>query len=720
MDPITYQVSDKVAILTFNTEGSVNTLSWQVVATLGDRVEQFLADDTVVGAVITSAKNDFIVGADLGMIAELDNWNGDRRELLQKWSALNRVLRRLETGGKPVAAAINGSALGGGFEVALASHYRVGANDPSIRIGLPETQLGMIPAAGGTQRLSRLLGVERACELMLTGARLTTTEAVEQGLIHQVVTPDELLQTAKDWAASAPDAHQPWDKPGFEMPGGEVQGARGMRLFERLNASAHATGGNYSPHVRALLTAVFRGAHSGFDAGTRIENEQHLKLLIDDTTARRLVRTEFFGIGDLRKQTSRPDVPVRNFTTVGVVGAGMMGAGIAQVAVEAGFKVILVDLSTELLAGALDKLESGWRKRADRGSITEEELQLRINSIKMAENISALADCDLVIEAVTENRAVKRSVLSQISSAASHAIIATNTSSLPISELADAIDDPARFIGLHFLSPVPVMPMVELVSGSASGTAAIAAGFDFVKALRKIAMPVGDGPGFFGTRLFHAFVSEGVALVAEGVPPAIIENAARQAGFRTGPLEVLDEVSLTLCIDIIDGRPNPENTPDAPSTILLRELVAQGRNGRRARAGFYEYPDSPDSRKRLWSGLASLAAGIEAPQPLDPGTSDTWSKELAAYAGRRMQLAAALDAVRARDAGVVNDVTAADVGSVLAGMFPRHTGGSFSFLEDLGLSTAIQEADLLAAAGRAAFMVPDSLRVLAANERTWR
>jgi 3-hydroxyacyl-CoA dehydrogenase / enoyl-CoA hydratase / 3-hydroxybutyryl-CoA epimerase len=719
MEPITYQVSGNVAILTFDTEGSVNALSTSVIAALGERVEQFLSDRALVGAVIASAKKDFIVGADLSMITELENWTGDRGELLEKWSSLNVVLRRLETGGKPVAAAINGSALGGGYEIALACHYRIVADDPSIRVGLPESQLGMMPAAGGTQRLPRLLGVEPACELMLTGARLTPDAALERGLVDEVVPTEELLDRAVEWVTQGPEALQPWDRTGFELPGGPVQATKGMQLFERLAAVAHASGGDYKPHVPALLTAIFRGAHSTIEVGTRVENKQHLRLLTEHLAPRRLVRTEFFGAGALRKQTSRPDEPVRTFATIGVVGAGMMGTGIAQVTAEAGLDVVLVDVSPGVLAAAREKLEQSWRREVDRGQITLDELQRRVSRVSTANDVAATADCELVIEAVTETRAVKRAVLAQISSAAPHAVIATNTSSLPVTALAEAIDDPARFIGLHFLSPVAVMPMVELVRGAGSGAPAIAAGFDFVKKLRKIAMPVGDGPAFYGTRLFLAFVTEGVALLAEGVPAPLVENAARQAGFRTGPLEVLDEVSLTLCLSTIDGQQDAESTPDAPSTTLLRKLVEQGRLGRRAGAGFYDYSKDGTSPKRLWPGLSDLVAGIDAPHPVAFGDGDDAPRLLAEHAGRRMLLAAALDAVRAREAGVVDDVSAADVGSVMAGMFPRHTGGCFSYLDDGGLTWLVEEADALAVPGRRAFVVPASLRALAEEGGAW-
>lgn len=690
MQPITYDITDDVAVLTFHPTGSVTTLNWTVIDTLDGIVEWFLESKDIRGAVVTGAGKDFVVGADLAMIADIESDAGDAAQLLERWSSLNRILRRLETGGKPVAAALNGSALGGGYEIALACHRRFVADTPTIKIGLPETRLGMIPAGGGTQRLPRLIGAEPACDLMLSARLLDPAAALDRGLVDELVAPGELLDRAREWVATDSSACQPWDAPGFEPPGGPAQSAAGIQVFERLSTSAHATNGDHNPHVPALLTSVFRGLHSRIEVGTRIENTQHLRLLREHSTPRRLIRTEFHELNKLRRQPARPAEPPYEMTSIGVVGAGMMGAGIAEVARRSGLDVVLVDKSDDRLAAVADG----------------------IGGVSTATAISAVAGCQLVIEAVPENTALKHEVLAEIGAAAPDAIIATNTSSLPVAGLAHAVQRPENFLGLHFVFPAQTTPMIEVISGPQSGPGALAAGYDLVARLGKVAMPVGDAPGFFGTRLFLAFVSEGASLVAEGVPAALVENAARQAGFTTGPLQILDEVSIPLALEVLDMLGGSETT----TKTVLRTMVETGRHGRRVAAGFYDYTEQG---RQLWPALADPAATFGVTEPRAMSTTVGSTRERARAAGHRMLMAAALEGVRAREAGVVDAVGPADLASVMAGMFPRHTGGVFSFLDDEGPAAVVARADALHATGRHGFDVPPTLRALAEDGGAW-
>jgi 3-hydroxyacyl-CoA dehydrogenase / enoyl-CoA hydratase / 3-hydroxybutyryl-CoA epimerase len=699
---IEYEVDgDGIAVISWHmADRPMNVLNIASIAAFKENVDKALADDAVKGIVIASKKNDFVAGADLTQLLS----SRDPKEVMDFGDTFKGTIRAMEASGKPVAAAINGTALGGGFEICLGCNYRVVADNPKTLIGLPEVKLGLLPGGGGTQRLPRLIGIREALPLLLEGTHLSPDKALKMGLIHAVVPADDLLAAAKKWIMEDGDPEQPWDKKGFSVPGGGPQSPKGYETFTAGGALLRQkTYGNY-PAPHAIMSCVYEGLNCAFDAGLSLES-RHFAALASDNVAHNMVRTLFFSMGDANKLKSRPkDVEKSSFTKIGILGAGMMGAGIAFVTASAGLEVVLLDSSQEAADKGKSYSEDLLNKRISRKRMTEEKRDGILGLIKPTTDFADLAGCEMVIEAVFEDRAIKADVTAKTEAVISEdAIFASNTSTLPITGLAEASSRPASFIGLHFFSPVDKMPLVEIIMGEKTGDVALARAMDFVKRIRKTPVVVNDSRGFYTSRVFATYVAEGLALLSEGVKPALIENAGRMAGMPVGPLALADEVSLTLMQHVAkqtkaDLGDKYQGTPADP--VVQKMVDDLGRDGKKAGRGFYDYPEGGD--KRLWPGLADAF-----PLAVDQPDVEEIKK--------RMMYVQSVETARCMEENVVTSPQDADVGSILGWGFAPFHGGVCSMVDSIGIEDFVSECDRLAQAHGERFTPNKLLRDMAAK-----
>jgi 3-hydroxyacyl-CoA dehydrogenase / enoyl-CoA hydratase / 3-hydroxybutyryl-CoA epimerase len=701
---IEYEVDgDGIAVISWHmADRSMNVLNIASINAFRENVDKALADDAVKGIVIASKKNDFVAGADLTQLLS----SRVPQEIMDFGDNFKNTLRALELSPKPVAAAINGTALGGGFEICLGCNYRVAADNPKTLIGLPEVKLGLLPGAGGTQRLPRLIGIRNALPLLLEGTHLSPEKALKQGLIHAIVPADELLSAAKQWILDGGDALQPWDQKGFKVPGGGSQSPVGYETFSAGGAMLRQkTWGNYPAPV-AIMSCVYEGLNCAFDAGLKLES-RHFAALAADNVAHNMVRTLFFSMGDANKLKNRPkDVEKSDFKKIGILGAGMMGAGIAHVTAMAGLEVVLLDSTQDAADKGKGYSEGLLDKAISRKRMTQEKRDGILGLIKATTNYADLAGCDMVIEAVFEDRAIKADVTAKTEAViADDTIFASNTSTLPITGLAEASARPANFIGLHFFSPVDKMPLVEIIMGEKTGDVALARAMDFVKRIRKTPVVVNDSRGFYTSRVFATYVAEGLALLGEGVKPALIENAGRMAGMPVGPLALADEVSLTLMQHVAtqtkaDLGDKYQGTPADP--VVQKMVDDLGREGKKAGRGFYDYPE--DGEKRLWPGLADAYAVAET----QPDVEDI---------KKRMMYVQSVETARCIEENVVTSPEDADVGSILGWGFAPFHGGVCSMVDSIGIEDFVSECDRLAQAHGDRFTPNKLLRDMASTGR---
>lgn len=693
--------NDGVAVITIDCPGGANTISDDFRDDFAACVGECVRDEKVKGIVITSAKKDFVAGGDLNDMVEMFSRKMSAEEAYALATIFSPLLRTLETCGKPVAAAINGAAMGGGLEIALACHYRVVADDPKLLLGLPEVTLGLMPGAGGTQRLPRLIGIANALPFLLQGRPVAPAKALEMGIVHQVVPKADLVDAAKAWVLDHRDAQQPWDKKGFVIPGGAGFADADLGGLYNFNATQIAlnTARNL-PAPIALLTAVARGTCVPFDAGLHIEACEFAKLVLDPT-ARNMVRTLFVSKGELDKLKRRPlDVAPATFSKIGVLGAGLMGAGIAQVAAQAGLPVMMLDASAEKAAQGKNAIAASFSKMVGKGRMAQEKADAVLALIQPTACYDDLRDCDLVVEAVFEDAAVKAAVFEQAQAALKPtAILASNTSALPISALAEGLQQPQRFIGLHFFSPVDRMPLVEVVVGQQTDDATLAHALDFVRLLRKTPIVVRDSRGFFTSRVIASYLQEAFQMVVDGVAPVLVDNVARQAGFVMGPLALIDDIGLE------NGYRNALTEreilgSDPVGFALQHTLCAQlERTGRRAGKGIYDYVDG----KRVpWQGISEyFPTASQQPDPVQ--------------VRQRLLCIQALEAARCYEEGVIQTATEGDVGSVLGIGFPAYTGGVLSYIDTLGWAQFIDICDQLADSVAERFRPSAWMRQQAAN-----
>jgi len=678
--------SDGMALVTWDMgDRSMNVITMDVIAELGTIVDKVANDAAIKGVVITSGKPAFCGGADLAMLESIRGLYTDMvskqgeeaaaKMVFDESRKLSQLYRRIETCGKPWVCALNGTAMGGGFELALACHYRVAADEAKTRLGLPEIKIGLFPGAGGTQRVARMLQPADALQFLLKGDQLKVDRAKAMKLIDAVVPAAELIKTAKDWVKANSKAKAPWDTEGFRLPGGPVYSKAGMMTFPAANAIyRRETYDNY-PAARAILQVVYEGLQLPIDTALRVESRWFAKILRSPEAAA-MIRTLFVSMQDLNKGARRPaNEPPTSLKKIGVVGAGFMGAGIAQVTAAAGLQVALIDRDQETADKGKAGLHKALSDRVMKGRMKGAERDDLLARITPAADYAALKDCDLVIEAVYEDRKVKSDVIAKIQAViGDKATFASNTSTLPISSLASEFKDPARFIGIHFFSPVDRMMLVEIILGKQTGDKALAVALDYVRAIRKTPIVVNDSRGFYTSRVVGTYIREGHLMLTEGVPAAMIENVGRMAGMPVGPLALNDEVAVDLAWKILKATEADLGAKaiDPRQKKLLQEMVEKrGRFGRKNGKGFYDYP--ANGPKKLWPELADLQ-----PKKLDPDTIDIEELKL------RLLGIQALETARCFEEKVLTDVREADVGSILGFGFAPFSGGTLSWIDMMG------------------------------------
>ena len=704
--------ADGIALITFDVPGrSMNTLTSGVMAEIPQWVERVKTDDAIKGAVLTSGKaSGFCAGADLGDMAGGMLAGGSLQDAYDAGWKLNGALRALETCGKPVAAAINGLALGGGLELTLACHYRVVADDSKIQLGLPEIKVGLFPGGGGTQRLTRLIGVQAAMTAMSAGSSWRPNDAKGAGVVHEVVARGGEIDAAKAWIKGGGKAVQPWDDKGFKQPGGGPYHPAGIQNFLVGNAMLRKQSyGNY-PAVLNLMKAVYEGVQVPMDAALRIETRYFIKTLMTPQ-AQAMIRSLSLSKQELDKGAVRPaGVPKSDPKKVTVIGAGMMGAGIAYVQALAGIETILIDRTQEDADKGKAHVADLLKKRLSRGQITQEKFDALLGSVTATTDYDLIKGSDLVIEAVFENREIKADVTKRAEAQlAPGAVFGSNTSTLPITGLAEASVRPEDFIGIHFFSPVDKMMLVEVILGEKTGEAAIAKSLDYIMKIKKTPIVVNDGRGFYTSRCFGTYVAEGMAMLEEGYAPALIDNIGRMTGMPRGPLEMHDDVALDLSVKIAKQTALDlgDKYQPLPGSQIVQKMVEElGRYGRKNGMGFYDYDQKP---KKIWAGLAELA-----PVKINDSTP-----ELVEDQKQRLLYRQAVEVARCWEEGVIDDPREADVGAILAWGFAPWTGGPITMIDQTGLKAFVAQADDYAARYGDRFKVPQLLRDMAAKGETF-
>ena len=697
MTDISYKVdSDGVAIITWDLENrSMNVLNAQSVNEYRDIVEKLVKDDQVKGIIIASAKEAFIAGADL---TSNDTFNFDKigedkvaaaQTIYDGVMNLNNLFRAMETSGKPFVAAINGHALGGGLEICLACHYRVAIDNDRIQIGQPEAKIGLIPGAGGTQRVPRLAGVTQdVMGFLLAGNPVTPKKAMSMGLVNEIVEKDMLIEVSKKYILDNGKAVQPWDEKGFRLPSGAPYTPKGMMIWAAASSSLRKMSyGNY-PAQKAILSALYEGVQVPIDAGLRIEARQMTKVIMDPVS-RNMVRSLFVNMQALNKGARRPkDFEKYNVKKVGILGAGLMGAGIAYVTAKAGIEVILIDQNQEGADKGKDYSVKLLDKALSRKKTTEEKKEKLLDLITPTTDYAKLNGADLIIEAVFENRDIKADVTAKAESQISEtAVFGSNTSTLPITGLAKNSSRPANFIGVHYFSPVEKMPLVEIIMGEETSQETLAKTMDYVQKIKKTAIVVNDSRGFFTSRVFGTYTGEGMEMLAEGINPALIENAGKMTGMPMAPLALMDAVALDLAYKVgvqtkkdyeAEGKEFPISEPQK----VLEEFVEkQGRLGKKNNKGFYEYPEN--GKKFLWPELFKLYDQIEDQPDVE-------------ILKQRLLYIQALETAKCYEENVLTDVRDADIGAILGWGMAPWTGGPLSFIDMVGIKEFVAEADKLA------------------------
>ncbi|RNF34883.1 3-hydroxyacyl-CoA dehydrogenase NAD-binding domain-containing protein [Paracoccus methylarcula] len=702
--------SDGVAVITWDVpKKSMNVLSLEGAAELDKLIDEALADEAVKGIVITSGKKDFAAGMDLNVIAGMKD-QGGAQGVFDGIMTLHHLLRKIERagmdpktlkGGKPIAAALPGTALGIGLELPLATHRIFAANNPKAKIGLPEIMVGIFPGGGGTTRLARKLGAMMAAPFLLEGKLNDPKKAKAAGIIDEVA--EDPLATAREWVLNAKDADlvKPWDQKGYKMPGGAPYHPAGFMTFVGASAMVHGKTMGVYPAAKALLSAVYEGALVPFDQALKIEARWFTHVLMNPSSSA-MIRSLFINKEALEKGANRPEAPDQTVRKVGILGAGMMGAGIAYVSAMAGIEVVLIDAKQESAEKGKSYSEGLLDKAISRKKSTEEKKAEVLGRILPTTDYAALEGCDLVVEAVFEDPGVKAEVTKKAEAVIPQdAIFATNTSTLPISDLAKASARPDQFIGIHFFSPVDKMLLVEIIKGRETGDRAVAKALDFVRQIRKTPIVVNDARFFYANRCIIPYINEGVRMVAEGVNPVLVENAAKMMGMPLGPLQLVDETSIDLGVKIAKATKAAmgDAYPDGTVDEVLFWMADEGRLGRKANAGFYAY-DEKGKRQELWDGLeAKYPQADEQPELTE--------------VQHRLMFAQTLEAVRALGEGVLEDIREGDVGAILGWGFAPWSGGPFGWLDMLGAARAVEICEGLTDRHGARFEAPDLLRDMA-------
>jgi len=722
MSMFTYSVDDDgVATIVWDTPGrAMNVMSIDAFKELETLVDKALADTSVKGVILTSEKPDFAAGMDLNVFSQDRTEAGENpAQWIFDWiMSVHKLLRKIERagmdpktlkGGKPFATALPGTALGIGLELPLATHRIFAADNPKAKIGLPEIMIGLLPGGGGTTRLAFKLGAMAAAPYLLEGKQLAPAKAKAAGLIDEVVPADELMARAKEWVLNAKDVDlvKPWDAKGYKVPGGAPYHPSGFMTFVGASAMVHANTWGVYPAARALLSAVYEGLQVPFDTALRIE-ARHFTHLLMNPSSQAMTRSLFINKQALEKGANRPEAPDQSVKKVGVLGAGMMGAGIAYVSANAGMEVVLIDAQQEAADRGKAYSEGILDKGIKRGKVSDDKKAAVLGRITPTTDYAALEGCDLVIEAVFEDPKIKAEVTAKAEAVIpADAVFATNTSTLPIGDLAKASQRPDQFIGIHFFSPVDKMLLVEIIKGAKTGDRAVAKALDYVRQIRKTPIVVNDARFFYANRCIIPYINEGMRMVKEGVAPPLVDNAARLLGFPVGPLQLVDETSLDLGAKIAKATKAAMGNayPDAAVDEVVFWMVDKGRMGRKSKAGFFDYDDA-GKRLGYWPGLADQFPRAED----QPDLTEV---------KHRLMFAQVLEAVRALESGVLTDIREGDVGAILGWGFAPWSGGPFSWLDILGAARAVEICDDLKARHGDRFDAPQMLRDMAAKGETF-
>ncbi len=709
MKTIQYQLADGIATVTFDEPNSpVNTMCRQWQQDLSELVAQVLKDkDAIKGIILASAKSTFFAGADLKGAMRLKPT--DASAIFTEIELVKRNFRTLETLGKPVVSCLNGTALGGGWEVALVGHHRIAIDDRKIQFGLPEVTLGLLPGASGVTKMTRHLGLMGAQPYLVEGKLFSPQDAKTLGLVHELVSPGpdaaaELKAKALAWIAANPGAQHPWEAKGYKVPGGLPSSPAVAQMLVVAPAMIKKQTRGLYPAPEAIMACMVEGLQVDIETALRIES-RHLAKLMTGANARAMINTFFFNLNAIKSGQSRPGkAPRFKPAKVGLLGAGMMGAGITYVQASKGIATVLKDVSQEKAEAGKAYSAKLTQGRVDKGRMSAEQQTQLLARIQATGAVQELKDCDLIIEAVFENRELKAKVTQEAEPMlAADGFFASNTSTLPISGLAKASIAPEKFIGIHFFSPVDKMKLVEIIRGKQTSDETVARAYDYVQAIGKMPIVVNDSRGFFTSRVFGTFVMEGVAMLGEGIPAPAIENAGIQCGMPVGPLAVLDETALSLSLHVMeqtraDFAAEGKTYVATPGELLVADMVRiHQRPGRAGGAGFYEYPKEKGAKKFLWPQLKPLYEKADAPWNI------TDLKD-------RLLYRQAVETARCLSENVLTSVHEANIGSIFGIGFPAWTGGAMQFIYGMGIDAFVKRADELAAKFGAGFALSDDLK----------
>jgi 3-hydroxyacyl-CoA dehydrogenase / enoyl-CoA hydratase / 3-hydroxybutyryl-CoA epimerase len=709
MNSIHYQKdSNNIAHLILDKANStVNLMDIDFANDFTEAVDKVLSDE-VDGVLIRSNKSTFMAGGDINLLFKTNDDNA--HQLYAMLTQIKAAMRRLETSGKPIVACINGSALGGGFEVALCAHRRIAVKNKATQLGFPEVNLGLLPGAGGVVRMVRLLGLQAAMPYLTQAKLLNAERGLQAGLLHQVVdTAEQAIEAAIEWIKTNPQISQPYDHLGYLIPGGGPGHPAMTQVLPLAPVLINNATKGTLPAPQAILAAMVEGAQVDFDSACRIESRYFVELARGQTS-KNLINTLWYQQNEIKAGLNRPKhFATTLFSKIGVLGAGMMGAGIAYSCAIKGLQVILKDVTLEAAEKGKDYSRGLLQKQLQQGRINDERLQATLALIHTTATVADLAGCELVIEAVFEDRKLKAKVTAETEAVlAESAVFGSNTSTLPITGLAQASKSPQNFIGIHFFSPVDKMPLVEIICASQTSDETLARAYDLVQQIGKTPIVVNDSRGFYTSRVFSTFVKEGVCMLAE-TDAAMIENAAWLNGFPVGPLAVTDEVSLTLIEKIQlqtqkDLAAEGKEPQSHPADAIISAMLQQQRSGKLTGKGFYDYPKG--AAKHLWPQLAEQFRSQDTGIPLTD-------------VGDRLLFIMALETVRCYEEQVLRSVGDANIGSIMGIGFPLWTGGTLQFINQYGVARFVKRAEQLAECYGSRFMPTDRLRAMARSGETY-